>query len=209
MNANDPARPLRLALLTSHGGGHCMHVAEQIEAGVVRGIELAAVITENPEAAVIDKCRRRGLPIRVVPWPGASERAEHECALLQVLEAHRVDLVGLVGYLRLVGPRFIAPWNDRLFNLHPSLLPAYPGLHAIARAFDAREPWLGATVHWVDERCDTGAHIVQRGLLRMPNDTLETITARVHRLEASLLTDALNRLTTSVAPRTPYPETLA
>jgi phosphoribosylglycinamide formyltransferase 1 len=209
MNARLPTPPLRLALLTSRGGGHCMHVAEKIDAGVIRGIELAAIFTENPQAAVIEKCRQRGLPVRVVPWLGAPQRVAHERALLHELDTLRVDLVGLVGYLRLIGPAFIAPWDGRLFNLHPSLLPAYPGLHAIERAFAAGEEWLGSTVHWVDAGCDTGAPILQRRIARTPQQTLEVVTARVHQLEAALLTDTLNRLSSSLAPRTAQPETFA
>ena len=194
MNALEQTAPIRLALLTSRGGGHCMHIAEQIEAGAIHGIELVAVVTENPQAAVIDKCRQRGIAVHVVPWPGAARRAEHERALLATLAPLRVDLVGLVGYLRLVGGDFLAAWQGRLFNLHPSLLPAYPGLNAIERAFAAGETNLGATVHWVDAGCDTGAPIMQRGLRRAPHETCESVAARVHALEARLLTDALNLL---------------
>ncbi|MCX7901512.1 MAG: formyltransferase family protein [Burkholderiaceae bacterium] len=185
---------LRLAMLTSRGGGHCMHVAEQIDAGVICGVELVAVITENPGAAVIEKCRRRNVPVHVVPWLGASRRAEHERALLRILESLHVELIGLVGYLRLLGPEFVARFSGRLFNLHPSLLPAYPGLRAIERAFAAGETHFGATIHWVDEGCDTGAHIAQRSFERIPGETCASVTARVHKLEASLLTDTLNRL---------------
>jgi phosphoribosylglycinamide formyltransferase 1 len=201
MNATRPPRPLRLALLTSRGGGHCMHIAEQIAAGGIRGIELAAVITENPQASVIEKCRQRGLPVRLLPWPGVARRGEHEQSVLDLLAALDADLVGLVGYLRLVGPGFVAAWRGRLFNLHPSLLPAYPGLDAIARACAAGEQRFGATVHWVDEGCDTGEIIVQRGLQRAPQDDDDAIAARVHRLEAELLTETLQRLATSLAPR--------
>lgn len=196
-----PRRPLRLALLTSRGGGHCLHIAEQIAAGGIRGIELVAVLTENPDAPIVDKARRRGLPVAVVPWPGAAQRARHEQAVDAVLQAAGADLVGLVGYLRLVGAGLLAPWGGRLFNLHPSLLPAHPGLGAIDRAFDAGDTEVGATVHWVDAGCDTGPHILQRAIARQRDDTRETLAARVHRLEAELLTEALNHLAATLPAR--------
>lgn len=199
MNASDS--PLRLVLLTSRGGGHCMHIAEQIAVGAIRGVVLAAIVTENPQAPVIDKCRQRGLPLQVIPWPGAPQRVQHELAVCAALQALNADLVGLVGYLRLVGATLVHPWQGRLFNLHPSLLPAHPGLDAIDRAFDAGDARFGATVHWVDEGCDTGAHIVQRGFDRVPGEGREALADRVHRLEAELLTEAINGLATTLAPR--------
>ena len=197
-----PAEPaLRLVLLTSRGGGHCMHIAEQIAAGAIRGVVLAAIVTENPQAPVIDKCRQRGLPLQVIPWPGAPQRVQHELAVCAALQALEADLVGLVGYLRLVGPALVHSWQGRLFNLHPSLLPAHPGLNAINRAFDAGDARLGATVHWVDEGCDTGAPIVQRGFDRAPGEGREAVADRVHCLEAELLTEAINGLATTLARR--------
>lgn len=198
---SDRPSPLRLVLLTSRGGGHCMHVAEQIADGSIRGIELAAIVTENANAPVIDKCRRRGLPLQLLPWPGAAQRTLHERAVCEMLEALEADLVGLVGYLRLVGPTLVQPWRGRLFNLHPSLLPAHPGLNAIDRAFEAGDARVGATVHWVDEGCDTGEHIVQRGFERIPGDSREAVAERVHQLEAVLLTETLNALAAQIAPR--------
>ena len=183
-----------------------MHVAEQIAAGGIRGIELVAVITENPDAPVIDKCRERGLPVQVLPWLGAGRRCAHEQAVRESLETVRADLVGLVGYLRLVGTEFVAAWHGRLFNLHPSLLPAYPGLNAIARAYEAGEQRFGATIHWVDEGCDTGATIRQRSLHRDRRDCIQTVASRVHRLEAQLLTETLNELAATVSPRSPLVE---
>jgi phosphoribosylglycinamide formyltransferase-1 len=199
MNAGKPL--LRLVLLTSRGGGHCMHIAEKIAAGAIRGVTLAAVLTENPQAPVIDKCRRRDQPLQVIPWAGAARRVQHEQAVSAALEALGADLVGLVGYLRLVGPALVHQWQGRLFNLHPSLLPAHPGLNAIDRAFDAGDARFGATVHWVDEGCDTGAHIAQRGIDRQPAEDRAAVAERVHRLEAELLIEAINRLATLVPPR--------
>lgn len=192
---------LRLALLTSRGGGHCMHIAEQIAAGNLPGITLVAVITDNPHAPVIAKCQRRNVPVRVIPWRGTDQRHRHELSVCQALDDLQADLVGLVGYLRLVGPTLLDAWQGRMFNLHPSLLPAYPGLNAIDRAFCAGESRFGATVHWVDGGCDTGEHILQRSIERQPDESREQLTERVHRLEAALLTDALRQLASLVAPR--------
>jgi phosphoribosylglycinamide formyltransferase-1 len=201
MSAEMTTPHLRLVLLTSRGGGHCMHIAERIAAGALPGLRLVAVITDNPSAAVIDKCRARNIDVRVVPWPGRALREQHDRELASALEALQADLVGLVGYLRLVGPTLVDAWRGRMFNLHPSLLPAYPGLNAIERAFVAGESRLGATVHWVDEGCDTGPVIVQRAIAPQPHEDLPALTERVHALEAQLLDEALGRLAIELTPR--------
>ncbi len=201
MSAEKTPPRLRLVLLTSRGGGHCMHIAERIAAGALTGLRLVAVVTDNPAAGVIAKCTARHIDVRIVPWPGRALREQHDRALAALLDALQADLVGLVGYLRLVGPTLVDAWRGRMFNLHPSLLPAYPGLRAIERAFAAGESELGATVHWVDEGCDTGAVIVQRSIARQPHENLSALTQRVHALEALLLDEALGRLARLVLPR--------
>lgn len=194
MNDTALRRAVRLALLTSRGGGHCMHIAERIDAGALAGVELVAVVTDNPQAPVIEKCRQRGIALHVLAWPGAQRRAEHDRAIDARLRELRVDLVGLVGYLRLVGADLVAAWRGRMFNLHPSLLPAFPGLNAIERAYAAGARRFGATVHWVDEGCDTGAIIVQRGFSLTEEPPIEEVKRRVHALEAALLEETLTFL---------------
>jgi phosphoribosylglycinamide formyltransferase-1 len=200
---------LRLVLLTSRAGGHCMHIAEELAAGRLPGLQLVAIVTENPQAPVIDRCRQRGLPWHLVPWRGAADRAAHERELNGLLESLRADLVGLVGYLKLVGPTLLAHWRGRMFNLHPSPLPDFPGLNAIERAYAAGARRYGATVHWVDEGCDTGAPIVQGTFEPPAGATLSELTARVHRLEQQLLSDALRLLAAVIEPRAAGPQSAA
>ncbi len=181
----------RLVLLTSRGGGHCMHLAEEIERGALPGLELAAIVTDNPEAEVRAKCRRRGLRCDLLAWPGRERAGEHDEGLARHLETYTPDLVGLVGWLRIVRSAALARWGERLFNLHPSLLPAYPGLDAIARAWRAGERRLGATLHRVDAGVDSGAVLAQLGVRPRAGAPLEAVTAAVHRTEAVLLSRAL------------------
>lgn len=180
-----------LVLLSSRGGGHCMHIAEEIEGGALAGLRLAAIVTDNPEAEVLAKCRRRGLRCDVLPWPGRERAADHDERLARHLETLAPDWVGLVGYLRIVRRATLARWGERLFNLHPSLLPAYPGLDAIARAWQAGERRLGATLHRVDAGVDTGAVLAQLAVRVGPGATQEAATAAVHRTEATLLSRTL------------------
>ncbi|GMV45498.1 MAG: hypothetical protein AMXMBFR66_08960 [Pseudomonadota bacterium] len=180
-----------LVLLTSRGGGHCMHIAEEIERGTLPGLRLAAVVTDNPDAEVLGKCRRRGLRCDVLPWPGRERAGEHDERLARHLQALAPDLVGLVGYLRIVRQATLSRWGEHLFNLHPSLLPAYPGLDAIARAWHAGEARLGATLHRVDAGVDTGAALARIAVRAGAVGSLEAATAAVHRAEALLLGRAL------------------
>ena len=181
----------RLVLLTSRGGGHCMHIAEEIECGALAGLELVAIVTDNPEAEILAKCRHRALRCELLAWPGRERAAEHDESLARHLESLAPDLVGLVGWLRIVRRATLARWGERLFNLHPSLLPAHPGLDAIARAWRGGERRLGATLHGVDAGVDTGAVLAQLAVRLGADTSLEAATAAVHRTEAALLSRAL------------------
>ncbi len=188
--AVDPA-PARLVLLTSGGGGHCMHIAECIERGELPGLQLAGIVTDNAEAAVLGKCAARGLRCEVVDLSAFPSRPDFNRTLAAHVAALQPALVGLVGYLRIVREPVLSAWHGRLFNLHPSLLPDYPGLDAIRRAYTDGRRRLGATLHHVDAGIDTGRQIAQRAVVLGADATLDDAFRAVHHAEATMLRAAL------------------
>lgn len=145
------------------------------------------LICDRPKAKVIRRANRLGIPTVVLPTRHYADRNHYNRDLLRTLQSlEPVDLVVLAGYMKILPPSVVQAFQGRIVNIHPSLLPAYPGLDAIRRAFEAGEPWTGVTVHWVDEGVDTGPVIAQVEVPILPTDTLETLEARIHEAEHAL-----------------------
>jgi len=169
----------RLAILLSGRGSNFEAIADAVETGRIPNAEIVAVISDVPGAVGLDRARRRGLPAEAVDRAGYPGKREHEAAVLERLAAARPDLVCLAGYMRLLSPDFVARWRGRLLNIHPALLPKYPGLHVQRRALEAGERESGCTVHFVDEGTDTGPIVLQRRVPVLPGDTEELLSARI------------------------------
>ncbi len=169
----------RLAILLSGRGSNFEAIADAVEAGRIPNAEIVAVISDVPGAVGLERARRRGLPAEAVDRAGYPGKREHEAAVLERLAAARPDLVCLAGYMRLLSPDFVARWRGRLLNIHPALLPKYPGLHVQRRALEAGERESGCTVHFVDEGTDTGPIVLQRRVPVLPGDTEELLSARI------------------------------
>ena len=143
--------PVRLGVLLSGRGSNFVAIAESIRAGRLTGAEIAVVISNMADAGGLKAARELGLPQAVLVSKGR-KRAEHDAEVIACLRAHGVDLVCLAGYMRLLSPEFIAAFPNRILNIHPSLLPAFPGLEAQEQAFEYGVKVAGCTVHFVDER---------------------------------------------------------
>lgn len=147
---------------------------------------VAAVICDREAAGALDRAGRAGVPARYLPRGPHPSREAHEAAVVEALRAEGVEWVALAGYMRLVGPTLRQAWPNRVLNIHPSLLPAFPGLDAIGQAFAAGVKVAGCTVHFVDEGCDTGPIIAQAAVPVLPEDDVDRLRARVlaeeHRL---------------------------
>ena len=147
--------------------------------------EIAIVISDQPEAAGLKHAQDRGLATLVVERSGRS-RLEHDREIVAVLQHHRVDLVCLAGYMRLISPSFVETFRNRILNIHPSLLPSFPGLEAQQQALSHGVKWTGCTVHFVDETLDGGPIIAQCVVPVLEADSGETLAARIlaeeHRL---------------------------
>ena len=187
-------RKHRLAILLSGRGSNFEAIAEAVETGRIPDAEIVAVISDVPEAPGLARARQRGLPAYAVDRRQYPGRRAHEEAIGQRLAETAPDLVCLAGYMRLLSPDFVARWRGRLLNIHPALLPKFPGLHVQRRALEAGETESGCTVHFVDEGIDTGHVILQRKVAILPGDTEETLSARILAEEHEAYPEAIARV---------------
>ena len=171
-------RPLRLGILLSGHGSNIAAIAESIRAGRSKDAEIAVVISNVAEAGGLDKARELGLPTAVFVSKGR-KRAEHDADVIACLRGHRVDLVCLAGYMRLLSPLFVAAFPHRILNIHPALLPAFPGLDAQTQAFDYGVKVAGCTVHFVDEDLDHGVIVTQRAVPVLEPDDAHALAERI------------------------------
>jgi phosphoribosylglycinamide formyltransferase-1 len=183
----------RLGILLSGRGSNFLAIAESIRSGRLPGIEIAIVISNVPGAPGIAAAEHLGLPIAVLESRGRSREA-HDADLIACLHSHQVDLVCLAGYMRLLSPAFIVAFPNRILNIHPSLLPAFPGLDAQQQAFDYGVKVAGCTVHFVDEHLDHGAIILQRAIPVLDSDDSHSLAARILAEEHIAYTEAISRM---------------
>jgi phosphoribosylglycinamide formyltransferase-1 len=186
-------RPLRLGILLSGRGSNFAAIAESIRAGRLKGVEIAVVVSNVAEAAGLQIARELGLPTAVVVSKGRS-RAEHSSDMMACLQAHGVELVCLAGYMRLFSPEFIAAFRDRILNIHPALLPAFPGLDVQQQALDYGVKVSGCTVHFVDEQTDHGVIIVQRAIPVLETDDAHSLAERILVEEHIAYSEAIARV---------------
>ncbi len=168
----------RLGILLSGRGSNFLAIARAIGEGLLTGVEIAVVLSNKEDAPGLDAARALGLTAVAIPSAGR-KRAEHDAEMLAQLAAHHVDLVCLAGYMRIISPAFVAAYPDRILNVHPSLLPSFPGLDAQQQALDFGAKLAGCTVHFVDEAVDHGVIILQRAVPVEDADTPETLSARI------------------------------
>ena len=185
--------PLRLGVLLSGRGSNFLAIAKSIREGRLPGVEIAVVISNVAKAEGIQKARELGLPIAVYVSAGL-KREHHDFNVAACLALHNVDLVILAGYMRLLSPQFIAAFPNRILNIHPSLLPAFPGLDAQQQAFDYGVKVAGCTVHFVDEHLDHGAIILQRAISVLESDDAHSLAERILVEEHIAYTEAIARV---------------
>jgi|SRR5438105_1742632 len=180
-----------LGILLSGRGSNFEAIAKNIGSGKIPNARIAVVISNQPDAGGIESARRLGLTTTVIPSKG-KQREEHDREVVAALQQHRVDLVCLAGYMRLLSPWFIQQFPRRILNIHPSLLPAFPGLEAQEQAFAYGVRVAGCTVHFVDEELDHGPIIVQRAIPVLDTDDEHTLAARILEQEHIAYSEAIN-----------------
>ena len=186
-------RPLCLGILLSGRGSNFKAIARSVAEGRLPGVEIAVVVSNVADAAGLEAARNLGLPTAVFVSKGRT-RAEHDADLIACLRAHRVDLVCLAGYMRLLSPEFIAAFPNRILNIHPSLLTAFPGLEAQDQAFAYGVKIAGCTVHFVDEHLDHGVIVVQRAIPVPERDDAHSLAARILVEEHIAYSEAIRRV---------------
>jgi phosphoribosylglycinamide formyltransferase-1 len=180
-----------LGILLSGRGSNFVGIADSIDAGRIANARIAVVISNNADAPGIATARQRGLNALVIPSKGRP-RAEQEREVAAALTQNNVDLVCLAGYMRLLSPWFVRQFPQRILNIHPSLLPAFPGLEAQEQAFAYGVKVSGCTVHFVDEELDHGAIIVQKTVPVLDSDDEHSLAARILEQEHVAYTEAIN-----------------
>lgn len=180
-----------LGILLSGRGSNFIAIADSINAGRIADARIAVVISNKSDAAGIVVARERGLQALVIPSKGKT-REEHDREIVSALRERKVDLVCLAGYMRLLSPWFVRQFPRQILNIHPSLLPAFPGLEAHEQAFAYGVKASGCTVHFVDEELDHGPIIVQKTVPVLDSDDEKTLAARILEQEHIAYTEAIN-----------------
>ena len=168
----------RIGVLLSGRGSNFEALADSVAAGRIPNTEIAVVLSNREGAPGIEKARQRKIATRVIPSKGL-ERETYDRQVVAVLQEHQVDLVCLAGYMRLLSPFFVASYPQRILNIHPSLLPSFPGLESQRQALEYGVRFAGCTVHFVDENLDAGPIILQATVPIQDDDTEATLSARI------------------------------
>lgn len=179
-----------LGILLSGRGSNFVAIADSIDAGRIPDARIAVVISNRIDAPGIATARERGLTASVIPSKGRS-REEHDREVVAALKDHHVDLICLAGYMRLLSPWFVRQFPHQILNIHPSLLPAFPGLEAQEQAFAYGVKVSGCTVHFVDEELDHGPIIVQKAVQVAETDDEHTLAERILEQEHIAYTEAI------------------
>jgi phosphoribosylglycinamide formyltransferase-1 len=184
-----------LGVLLSGRGSNFAAIADSIGAGRIPNAQIAIVISNMSDVPGLSTARQRGLNAIVIPSKG-KPREQHDRELVAALRQHNVDLICLAGYMRLLSPWFVQQFPRRILNIHPSLLPAFPGLEAQEQAFAYGVKVAGCTVHFVDEELDHGPIIVQKACPVLDGDDENTLAARILEQEHIAYTEAINLVLT-------------
>lgn len=183
----------RLGILLSGRGSNFVAIADAIHRHRLPGAEIAVVLSNKADAGGLEIARERGLAAFAVLSAGR-KRAEHDAEMVARLHQHKVDLVCLAGYMRILSAEFVRAFPNRILNVHPALLPSFPGLDAQAQALEFGAKVAGCTVHFVDEAVDHGAIVVQRAVPVQDDDTVESLSARVLEQEHIAYPEAIARV---------------
>ncbi|HUO34305.1 MAG TPA: phosphoribosylglycinamide formyltransferase [Candidatus Acidoferrum sp.] len=180
----------RIGVLLSGRGSNFEALADSVAAGRIPDAEIAVVISNREAAPGIERARARGLDARVIPSKGL-EREPYDRLVVAALQEKKIDLVCLAGYMRLLSPVFVSAFRGRVLNIHPSLLPAFPGLEAQKQALEHGAKFSGCTVHFVDENLDAGPIVLQAVVPIEDNDTPDTLSEKILREEHRIYTEAV------------------
>jgi phosphoribosylglycinamide formyltransferase-1 len=183
----------RIAILISGRGSNMVALADAISDGTIRHAELTIVISDKGDAVGLQRAQERGIETLVIERAGRT-REQHDREIVSILKTRKVDLVCLAGYMRVLSAEFINAYRGRILNIHPSLLPAFPGLNAQQQALAQGAKLSGCTVHFVDETLDGGPVVMQREVAVLKDDTSESLSQRILVEEHKLYPEAVAKV---------------
>ncbi|MBA2133017.1 phosphoribosylglycinamide formyltransferase [Capillibacterium thermochitinicola] len=182
----------RIAVLVSGNGSNLEAIINAINTGRITNAKIVVVVSDKEEAYALVRAEKHKIPSHVFRRQDYPSREAYDRAMIAFLQEKQVDLVVMAGFMRLVTPEFVAAFRHRIMNIHPSLLPAFPGTRGVADALAYGVKVTGCTVHFVDEGMDTGPIILQEAIPVRPDDTVESLQARIHTLEHRLYPQAID-----------------
>lgn len=198
----ESTRPYRLVVLVSGSGSNLQSLIDNVHLGD-EPIEIVRVVSSSPTAVGLQRADRAGIPTAVVALRGG-DRAERDARLVAAVEEASPDLIVLAGWMSILTGVFLDHFADRVINLHPSLLPSFPGLHAIEQALEWGVRLTGVTVHYAEEVVDAGPPILQRPVAVHSDDTVESLTARIREVEHQIVPDAVRLFASGRVRRDPH-----
>ncbi|MBS4032331.1 MAG: phosphoribosylglycinamide formyltransferase [Clostridiales bacterium] len=182
----------RIAVLASGNGSNLQAILDAVDSGEIQGGAVTLVVSDRKNAYALERARIKGIQTKHQSALRYTSREEYDRDLVTYLEEQEIDLVVLAGFMRLLSPYFVLAFNHRILNIHPSLLPAFPGGHGVADALAYGVKVSGCTVHFVDEGMDTGPIILQEAVPVLEKDTAESLHQRIHALEYKLYPRAID-----------------
>lgn len=177
----------RLAVFVSGSGTNLQAI---IDAGI-QSVEIVLVLSNNPDAYALERAKKHGIPAEVADHKNYSGREEYEKHVLELLQPYNVGLIALAGFMRILSPHFVRAYKNRIINIHPALLPSFPGMHAAKQALESGVKFTGCTVHFVDEGVDSGPIILQAVVPVRDDDDEESLLERIHGEEHRIYPEAL------------------
>ncbi|MEW8969480.1 phosphoribosylglycinamide formyltransferase [Mesobacillus jeotgali] len=183
----------KIAVFASGSGSNFQAIAVAAQAGTLN-VEISLLVCDKPGAFAVDRAEMLGIPALVISPKSYASKAAYETEILQKLAGLEIDMIVLAGYMRLIGPTLLGAYEGKILNIHPSLLPAFPGKDAIGQALAAGVTKTGVTIHFVDEGMDTGPIIASTAVKIAPGETKETLQKKIQRIEHSLYPEVLEQL---------------
>lgn len=183
---------INIAVFISGRGSNFLALIKNIEKGVLKNCQIAVVFSNNPNAKGLEYAAEAGIKTIVIPSKNRSDRVEYDKEIINALSEYNIDLICLAGYMRIVTEELVEAYKNKIINIHPALLPSFPGLHAQKQALDYGVKVSGCTVHFVDGGMDTGPIILQKTVPVYDNDTEDTLSARILEQEHTAYSEALS-----------------
>ena len=182
---------INIAVFISGRGSNFLALLKNIEKGVLKNCQIAVVFSNNPNAKGLEYAAEAGIKTIVIPSKNRSDRVEYDKEIINTLSEYSIDLICLAGYMRIVTEELVEAYKNKIINIHPALLPSFPGLHAQKQALDYGVKVSGCTVHFVDGGMDTGPIILQKTVPVYDNDTEDTLSARILEQEHTAYSEAV------------------